>query len=185
MESTDESKYIIRVATLEDMPRLLEIYSYYVAETTISFEYVVPTLEEFADRFKTIIKKYPYLVMEKNGEIVGYAYANTYKGRAAYDWCVETTIYLDKIQRGKGAGTQLYTALESYLKKQNILNLNACITYPNPRSIQFHERLGYEKNAHFHKCGYKFNEWHDMIWMEKIIGEHKLDMEDVIWFENL
>lgn len=180
-----DNKWKIRLATSEDVPRILEIYAYYVENTSISFEYKAPSLEEFKVRYSEISKKYPYLVVEENGVIEGYAYANTFKAREAYNWSVEVSIYLDKESRGKGKGQALYTELEQYLKRQNIINANACVTYPNPGSMAFHKKMGFKEVAHFHECGYKFNEWHDMIWLEKSIGEHKLDMPNVIWFEDL
>ncbi len=178
-------KWTIRVATKQDVPRILEIYSYYVEETNVSFEYVTPSIEEFLERYMTTIEKYPYLVLESNGIVEGYAYASAFKGRKAYSWGVESTIYFDKCCRGGGRGRALYTALESYLKQQNIVNVNACIVHPYSDSVKFHEKMGFEIVAHFHKCGYKFNKWHDMVWMEKIIGEHKEDMPEVISFQNI
>lgn len=180
----------VRVARLDDMERLTEIYAYYVEETNVSFEYEAPTVEEFTERYENIIKKYPYLVAEVDGKIVGYSYAGTFKPRMAYNWCVETTVYLDKECTGSGIGKALYTTLESYLLRQKIKNLYACITHPYSVSAEFHTRRGYKKVAHFEKCGYKFGKWHDMIWMEKIIGEKAigeklLEVEDVIWFSEL
>ncbi len=177
--------YIVRIAKEEDVPRLLEIYEYYVLETAISFEYTVPSQEEFMQRYKSTIVKYPYLVIEHEDRVVGYAYAAPFKTRAAYGWSVETTIYMDRKYRGKGAGHVLYGELEHYLKKQNILNLNACVTFANPESILFHEKRGYKMVAHFTKSGYKFNQWHDMVWLEKLIGEHKDVMGEVIPFSEL
>ena len=98
----------IRQATIKDAKELLAIYAPYVLETAITFEYEVPALEEFANRIEKITEKYPYLVAEVDGEIVGYAYASTFKDRAAYDWCVETSIYLAKDMGGKGIGKLLY-----------------------------------------------------------------------------
>ena len=85
----------IRNANLEDAPRILEIYTYYVENTVITFEYEVPSLEEFENRMRNTMKKYPYLVIERNGKIEGYSYAGSFVGRAAYDWACELTIYLD------------------------------------------------------------------------------------------
>ena len=140
---------MIRFATEEDAEELLRIYSYYVENTAITFEYDTPALDEFKYRIRTIKAMYPYLVSEVDGKIVGYAYANTFKDRAAYDWAVETTIYLDKDARGKGYGKELYEALEKALKTQNITNLYACIGYPEvedqyltKNSVQYHEHLG-------------------------------------------
>ncbi|MBP5305072.1 MAG: GNAT family N-acetyltransferase, partial [Lachnospiraceae bacterium] len=101
------------------------------------------------------------------------------KGRAAYDRSCEMTIYLDKDAKKKGYGRKLYTALEEELKKRGMLNLYACIGSPivedeylTKNSEEFHAHLGYTKVGTFHKCGYKFGRWYDMIWMEKFIGEH-------------
>ena len=170
---------VIRPAIIKDAKELLAIYSPYVLETAITFEYVVPTLEEFAKRIEKISGKYPYLVAEEDGKIIGYAYASTFKDRAAYDWCVETSIYLAKDMRGKGIGKLLYKTLEDALREKNILNANACITYVeevdehmNNASIHFHEYMGYRFVGRFHQCGYKFGKWYDMIWMEKMLGEH-------------
>lgn len=169
----------IRMAQESDAEELLEIYTPYVTDTAISFEYEVPSVAEFASRMKNTLKRYPYLVALEDNRIVGYAYASEFKKRAAYDWAVETTIYLRQDCRGKGVGKRLYLALEDMLRRQNVLNLNACIAYTSTEdihltnaSMEFHQHLGYEKVAHFTKCGNKFNIWYDMIWMEKLIGEH-------------
>ncbi len=169
----------IRSATKEDAARLLEIYAYYVTNTAITFEYEVPSLSEFEGRIENTLKKYPYLVIEDNGIIYGYAYAGVFKGRAAYDRSCEMTIYLDKDAKKNGYGKKLYTALEEELKKRGMLNLYACIGSPivedeylTRNSEEFHAHLGYTKVGTFHKCGYKFGRWYDMIWMEKLIGEH-------------
>ena len=172
-------KCTIRVAKIEDAEELLAIYAPYVKNTAISFEYDVPSLEEFQGRMKNILQKYPYLVAERDGEIVGYTYASVFKQRAAYDWDVETTIYVKQDDRKTGIGRQLYAALEEALSRQNILNLNACIGYPETEdayltknSVQFHEHLGFRMVGEFRKCGYKFNRWYNMVWMEKHIGDH-------------
>ena len=105
------SDITIRNATLADAPRILEIYAYYVEHTVITFEYDVPSLAEFEDRMRDIMKKYPYLVIERDGRIEGYAYAHAFVGRAAYDWAAELTIYLDHDARRGGLGRVLYEAL--------------------------------------------------------------------------
>lgn len=174
------SEIIIRNAKLDDAAILLEIYRPYVEKTAISFEYVVPSLEEFINRMNKVKQRYPYIVAEKDGEIVGYAYASTFHSRAAFDWCVETTVYVREGHRKSGIGKKLYRALEEALSKQNVLNLYACIAYTekpdehlNNNSVEFHEHFGYRLIGIFEKCGYKFGRWYDMVWMEKQIGEHK------------
>ena len=170
----------IRPAHAGDAPALLEIYRPYVLHTAITFEYEVPSISEFEDRIKKISSRYPYLVAEENDKIIGYAYASSFKERAAYDWTAETSIYIDENRKSIGAGTALYESLEARMKLQNVTNLCACIAYPNPKSISFHEKFGYKTVAHFHQCGYKFNLWHDMIWMEKFIGEHTSEPNNFI-----
>ncbi len=165
---------VIRMATPADAPALLEIYSPYVTDTTVSFEYVPPSCEEFAGRIRTTLEKYPYLVAELEGRPVGYAYASPFHHRAAYGWSAETSIYVRRDLRRGGAGRSLYLALEEILTRQGVLNLNACIAWPNPDSVAFHEKLGYRHAGHFHQCGYKLGQWLDVIWMEKDLGPHTL-----------
>lgn len=182
----------VRIATVEDAKEILSIYALYVERTAITFEYEVPKLEEFENRMKEILKKYPYIVAEREGEILGYAYTNTFKERAAYDWAVETTIYVKENMQKMGIGKLLYGVLEDISKAQNILNLNACIGYPETEdehltknSVQFHKQLGYEMVGEFHKCGYKFGIWYNMVWMEKMLGEHSINPCPVIPFPDL
>ena len=178
---------IVRMATEADAEELLNIYAPYVTDTAITFEYDIPSVAEFSQRIKDTLQMYPYIVALENNCIVGYAYASAFKKRAAYDWAVETTVYLKQDCRGKGLGKMLYLALEEILKRQNIINLNACIAYTSTEdkhldktSAAFHEHLGYAKVAHFTKCGYKFGTWYDMIWMEKMLGEHPASPDPVI-----
>ena len=171
---------IVRRATMADSERILEIYDYYVRNTAITFEYETPSLDAFKERMRNTMKKYPYLVIEKDDRIEGYAYAGKFVGRAAYDWSCEMTIYLDHNSQKCGMGRRIYEALENELKKMGILNLYACIGYPEKddeylttNSADFHAHLGFKKVGEFYKCGYKFERWYNMIWMEKLIGEHK------------
>ncbi|WP_196000131.1 GNAT family N-acetyltransferase [Clostridium sp. 1001271B_151109_B4] len=175
----------IRIAKAEDAKELLEIYKYYVENTTITFEYETPTVKEFENRIKNTLVRYPYLVAEDNNKICGYAYANAFKGRRAYDWSVETSIYIQNDNSRSGIGTLLYNELERYLKLQNIININACITYPNKQSENFHKKFGYKTVAHFNKCGYKFGQWKDVVWMEKFIGDHVDNPANLIPFSKL
>lgn len=183
---------VIRIAEEADAEKLLEIYAPYVEKTAITFEYTVPSLEEFRERIRETLKKYPYLIAEKDGEILGYAYTGAFGKRAAYSWAAETSIYLKENKRRMGVGKQLYTALENISKAQNILNLNACIGYPEEEdahltknSVQFHEHMGYKPVGVFHKCGYKFGTWYDLMWMEKWLGPHTDHPAPVIPFPEL
>lgn len=184
---------IIREASVDDAKELLEVYKPYVEETAISFEYEVPSEEEFRNRITNIKKKYPYLVAVMDGKIVGYAYCAAFKARAAYDWAVETTIYVRRDCKRSGIGRKLYSRMEEILKKQGVLNMNACIAWPNTEddehltfdSIRFHEKLGYTLVGRFHGCGYKFDTWYDMVWMEKIVGEHTKNQSPVVPYPEL
>lgn len=169
----------IEKVTEGDAPALLEIYGPYVQTTAISFEYEVPSEEEFQSRIRSISSKYPYIKAVEGDRILGYAYAGAFKSRAAYDWSVETTVYVRREYRGRGVGRMLYEALEQSLQAMGICNLNACIAYTEKEdahltndSIHFHEKLGYRLVGTFHDCGYKFGTWYDMIWMEKCIAPH-------------
>lgn len=168
---------IIRSATPDDASAILKIYAYYVEKTAISFEYDVPSEEEFRERITNTLKRYPYFVLEDDGVIKGYAYAGVFKDRAAYERSCEVTIYVNRNSKGKGYGRALYEALENALSKTDITNLYACIgdpveedEYLTKDSEQFHQHMGYTKVGEFHKCGYKFGRWYNMIWMEKIIS---------------
>ena len=169
----------IRSAEPEDAGALLSIYAPYVKNTAITFEYEVPSEEKFKNRIIKTLQKYPYLVLENEKSIMGYAYANVFKARAAYDWAVETTVYLHREARGKGFGRLLYTALEEELTRRNFLNAYACISYTEKEdayldlsSPKFHAAMGYKLCGVFKQCGYKFGRWYDMIWMEKHLREH-------------
>lgn len=175
----------IREARLDDARELLAIYRPYVEKTAITFEYEVPSEEEFRNRVGNVLKRYPYLVaVDDSGEMVGYAYASAFKSRKAYDWSVETSIYIKEDRHGEGVGKSLYKRLEDTLREQGVCNMCACIAYPNPESEIFHEKLGYQTVAHFHKSGFKLGKWYDMIWMEKFIGEHVSEPQDIISYSE-
>ena len=169
----------IRSAAPDDAKRLLEIYAYYVAETAISFECDVPSEAEFRSRIENTLQKYPYLVLEEDGVIQGYAYAGVFKGRAAYDRSCEVSIYVGRDAKKRGYGRKLYEALEERLKSQGMLNMYACVARPviedeylSGDSEKFHRHLGFSVVGEFHQCACKFGRWYNMVWMEKMIGEH-------------
>lgn len=175
-----ESHFQIRSATEQDAQAIRKIYAPYVKNTAITFEYEVPSVLEFTNRIRHTLLTYPYLVAESANQIIGYAYAGPFKGRAAYNWDVETTVYISKEWKRQRIGTALYTQLEKILVTQNITNLYACVAFPemadaylNMDSIYFHEHLGFQIVGQFKQCGYKFNRWYHVAWMEKIIGQHQ------------
>lgn len=158
---------MIRPATEADVPAILAIYAPYVQNTTVTFEYDVPCAREFMRRFLSVTEKFPWLVWEEKGELLGYAYAAAPFERAAYAWCAEPSIYIKEEARGRGIGKRLYAALEAILRHQGYQLLLALITGENTDSLRFHEACGYTQNAHFADCGFKFGRWMGVIWMEK------------------
>lgn len=192
LEKALDSGVSIRTAKKTDAEALLLIYAPYVLNTAITFEYDVPTAREFCGRIEKTLERYPYIVAEERGEPVGYAYAGAFSPRAAYSRSVEMSVYVRWDMRGKGIGKKLYLKMEELLARQNILNVNACIAYPETEdcyldrsSAKFHEHMGYCEAGKFHRCGYKFGRWYDMIWMEKFIGEHTANPKEVIWFPDI
>lgn len=170
---------IIKTVNESDADELLKIYAPYVQNTAITFEYNVPGIAEFKSRIMNTLKKYPYLKAVRDGEIIGYAYLGEFKERDAYIHSAETSIYVKQKVRRSGAGRAMYEAIEKTAKMQNILNLNACIGVPRIEdehltldSVKFHEKMGYTLVGKFNFSGYKFGTWYDMIWMEKMLGEH-------------
>lgn len=172
----------IRPALMEDAPEIANIHAPYVRETAVTFAYHTPTAEDFAVLIRVTQRKYPFLVAEENGRILGYTYASEYKERAAYDWTVETSIYVSQAELHRGIGRCLYEVLETYLEKQHVCSLYACITYPNPASIAFHRQMGYREAAHFHNIGFKLGAWHDIVWMEKQLCPYAMPPEPFVPF---
>ncbi len=187
-------KILIRTANVNDAAALLKIYSYYVENTAITFEWAVPTVEEFCGRIKHTLEKFPYIVAyrESDGELLGYAYTSPFKERAAYDWSVESSIYVKKDCRKMGIGRMLLEELERLSASQNILNINACIActdkedeYLTNASVHFHKKMGYSLVGKFHDSGFKFGRWYDMVWMEKMLGKHTSNPQEVISFKSM
>lgn len=175
----------IRPATVDDAAALSAIYAPYVRETTVTFEYDPPSPEEFAHRIRVTREKYPYFVCCDGDVPVGYAYAHAFRERAAYDWDVEMSIYVDRERRHSGVGRMLYEALEDALREMGIVNCYACITSPNPDSIAFHTALGYRELAVFPRSGFKFGRWLDVTWMLKQIREYSATPEPILpWRER-
>ena len=159
----------IRHATPADAEALLGIYAPYVEQTAITFEYDVPSVEEF-----------PYLVVEDDGRVLGYAYAGRLKARRAFDWAVETSIYLAGDARGRGIGRALHDALADELARMGVTNLYALIAtttdasdpHLDDGSIRFHEHMGYREAGRLSRCGYKFDRWYDLVFMELDVADH-------------
>ena len=158
---------MLRIATEGDVGEILDIYAPYILTTTITFEYTVPSREEFGDRFRRITARFPWLVYEEAGEILGYAYASAPFTRAAYGWCAEPTVYLRPEARGRGIAASLYTVLEEILFRQGYQALYALVCGENIQSRRFHEKQGYHITAEFPGIGFKMGRWLSLIWYEK------------------
>ncbi|MBD2411404.1 N-acetyltransferase [Nostoc calcicola FACHB-3891] len=141
---------------------MLEIYAPIVQETTISFELEPPSKTEFQNRIKSYQQQMPWLVCEINGELAGYAYANPYRTRAAYQWSVESSVYIGENHRRKGVAKALYTALFKLLQLQGFYNVVAAIALPNQPSVAVHEAVGFVSVGVFHRVGFKFGKWRDV-----------------------
>ena len=189
----NNTNLIIRLAAPEDILGILEIYAYYVQNTAITFEYTIPSLAEFQNRYDAIMQKYPFWVAVIAGEIVGYAYAGRFIVREAYNWTAELSVYVKHTMLKKGIGKALYTELEKILYLQNVQICYACIAYSdlendpyiNNTSIVFHQKSGYTKIGDFMHCGYKFERWYHMCFMEKRLVSTKNAPKPFIPFSKL
>jgi phosphinothricin acetyltransferase len=155
-------KAVIRLANESDALQMLAIYEPVVKETAISFEIVPPSETEFEERINSYRKQMPWLVCEINGELLGYAYASPYRTRAAYQWSVESSVYVSVNYRRKRVAKALYTSLFQILQLQGFYNVVAAIALPNPVSVAAHEAVGFSPIGVLHRIGYKFGEWHDV-----------------------
>lgn len=186
------SEITVRLACEDDAAALVAIYRPYVLNTAVTFEYEVPTVEAFRERIREILSGYPYLVAERGGEIIGYAYAHRYRERAAYGWTAESSIYLKQSERRTGAGRMLYCALEDCLMRQGVVVLYACIVEPEGDdpyvtrdSVLFHERMGYVPLGLFPNVGTKFSRWYGTLWMEKRLNTCVSGQREVIPYPDL
>ena len=157
----------IRPAREEDIPAILAIYGPYVENTTYSFEYTVPTIEEFTTRFRSYTAQFPWLVWEEDGQILGYAYGSAPFTRAAYRWCAELSVYIAPQAHRRGIGTALYRAAEDILFRQGYQVIYCLITTSNLSSVAFHRHMGYRTVATLPDCGVKFGQRLGIIYMEK------------------
>ncbi|MDD4081025.1 MAG: GNAT family N-acetyltransferase [Eubacteriales bacterium] len=175
----------IRAARADDAPALLAIFATYIREGTVSFEYNVPSVSDFQEKIIRVSSVYPFLVALADGTPVGYCYASRFRGQAAYDWAVETTIYLLPAWHGQGIGRKLYNALEAALTRQNVMIMYACISAAHNQSVGFHGHMGYLEIARFHSVGFKMGEWLDIIWMEKRLNPLPANPQPIIPFSSL
>lgn len=183
----------IRFITPDDYAAVLAIYAPFVANTAVSFEYEVPSSAAFADRIEAITDRFPFLVCEIDKEVVGYAYASKHRDRTAYQWSVESSVYVRPDAHRRGVATALYTTLFALLQHQEFINVYAGITQPNERSVAFHRSLGFQDVGLYENIGYKFGQWHSVLWLSRTLQPHSahptapISIQDVLdtpsWFE--
>lgn len=176
---------ILRMAEKKDIVNILNIYKPYVVSTPITFEYEVPSIELFCERFETITKKFPWLVCEYNNKIVGYAYTSPQKERAAYQWNCDLSIYIDEKYHKRKIATALCRSLIDISIKQNYRNMYSLITIPNPKSIGFHKSLGFEEVGIYKNTGYKSGNWYDVICLVKQISEYSKNPDEILKIGNI
>ncbi|AXP79236.1 Phosphinothricin N-acetyltransferase [Mariniflexile rhizosphaerae] len=153
---------MIRPVTVADAQQLVAIYNYYVIHSIVTLDLVPFSAQDFEEKISTISSQFPFIVYEENDEILGYAYANTFRTKPAYNKTVELTIYLKHNTLGKQIGKKMYSELIQQLKEENYHVLIGGLTLPNDASVKLHEGFGFEKVAHFKEVGYKFDKWHDV-----------------------
>jgi phosphinothricin acetyltransferase len=165
---------IIRLAEERDVKGILEIYTPFILDTTVTFEESVPDEASFWQRMQDIMEALPFLVCEIDGRIAGYAYASGYRNRASYRWTREVSVYIHPDFYRRKVGYALYTTLNEMVRYQGVANLLAIITMPNESSVAFHEHVGYKKCAEFSKVGYKMNQWLNVGWFELFLQDESL-----------
>lgn len=162
---------MIRDVSPLDAPALAEIYNWYIVESVISFEEVPVTVEEMARRIQTTSQDYPWIVVENDGTLIGYAYARRWQERSAYRHTAEVGVYLNHDHVGCGHGTALYRQLLSQLPALGIHAVVGGVTLPNEASASLHEKFGFTKVAHYREVGYKFGSWHDVGYWQLLLPE--------------
>ncbi|MBD0401581.1 arsinothricin resistance N-acetyltransferase ArsN1 family B [Flammeovirga sp. EKP202] len=160
---------MIREITLNDAQAVADIYNYYIENTVVTFEETAVSAEEIKQRILAKREDLPWIVFEKEGVVVGYAYASEWKSRCAYKFSIESTVYLKNTNLKEGIGTLLYTELIDRIKKTNVHAIIGGIALPNDGSTRLHEKLGFEKVAQFREVGYKFDQWIDVGYWELIL----------------
>ena len=160
---------MIRPLHINDTQALLDIYNYYILNTTVTFDIEAQSLKPFLDKLNHIKAEYPFIVYEENNEILGYAYGSRFRPRPAYNYVVESTVYVKHSAHGKQIGTKLYAELLKQLKETNLHTVLGVLTIPNAASIKLHEKFGFEQVANLKEVGFKFGEWqHIGIWQLKL-----------------
>jgi phosphinothricin acetyltransferase len=180
-----QKEYILRPITLDDAKATRSIYGYYVENTIVSFEYEVPTPEEWLKKIQYITEKYPWIICEHKGQVIGYAYGSVHRARTAYSWSAESTIYVQEGYHGRGIGKMLYAVLFELLRLQGYVNVYAGVGLPNEKSERAHEAAGFHVLGVFCKIGYKFGAWHDTKWYQLHLVDNPTPAPTIISTEEL
>ncbi|HVZ96351.1 MAG TPA: GNAT family N-acetyltransferase [Chitinophagaceae bacterium] len=170
----------IRLATTADASAMLEIYKPFITGTPVTFETDIPSLSSFEQRIQTYMNTWPWLVYESDGVVAGYAYAARHRERAAYQWCVESSVYVHSDFQKRGIATLLYNTLFKILKRQGFINVYAVITLPNEKSVSFHTGFGFAHFADYKNIGYKMGKWHTVGWWELQLNEYPADPHEPV-----
>lgn len=166
---------LIRLVEPRDGSALADIYRPAVTDSSISFELVPPDGEEMTKRAARVSERTPWLVWEKDGQVLGYAYATSVRDRAAYQWSVEVSAYVHADARRMGVARMLYTSLFAALVVQGFRNAYAGITLPNPASVGLHTAMGFAPVGIYRGIGYKHGAWHDVVWLERPLAPRDID----------
>jgi L-amino acid N-acyltransferase YncA len=167
--------FALRQAREADAPALLAIYAPIVETTAISFENVAPSVDQFAARITKAVAGWQWLVAERDGQCLGYAYGSTHRERPAYRWSVEVTVYVHGACRGQGIGSALYEQLFDDLAAKGYCQALAGIALPNDPSVRLHRSVGFEPIGVFKSVGRKFDRWHDVAWFQRTLREAPLE----------
>jgi phosphinothricin acetyltransferase len=175
----------IRTATVDDALGILNIYSPYIVNTSLTFESEVPSINNFSKRIGDYLQEWPWLVCEIDNQIAGYAYASRYRERVCYQWSVECSVYIHDQYMHKGIAQALYVGLMEILKIQGFRNVYAVINLPNPKSVSFHEQFGFSWFATYDHVGYKLGEWKNVGWWKLQLNNYDQHPDPLIAFSNL
>jgi L-amino acid N-acyltransferase YncA len=156
----------IRSIEVSDAPAVRDIYAPFVSNSATSFEIVPPDVSEVERRILDLRARYPWLVFESDGKVLGFAYASPHRTRPAYQWSVDVSVYIESRSQHRGIGRALYTALFALLRRQRFFNAYAGIALPNKASVGLHESLGFTPIGIFKRTGFKFGQWHDVVWLQ-------------------
>jgi len=170
---------LIRSVELADAPAIRDIYAPFVSQSATSFEVEPPDAAAMEKRIGDLREQFPWLVYEADGAVLGYAYASPHRAaRKAYQWCVEVSVYIHERARRRGIGRALYGSLFELLRRQGYVNAYAGITLPNPGSLRLHESLGFAPVGIYSRIGFKFGQWHDVIWLQLRLQETEVPVAE-------